>query len=426
MLLSPQHFQQESARVDQLVAWQCLAADPMAWGVRRLEIDDQRLRMGLLRVLQLEAVMPDGTAVSYSVDRAPGYDLELELKPFAEQLETKELPVFLTLGRARSVREKGQPSRFRELRAEPVHDEVSEALPVEIPRVTANLALTMGDVPSSVYLHIRLMTLRRDNEVYKRGSYLPAMLSVPRDSDVHMRAVRLVTQMRSKAAFLAKQTASPSSRLEDRIAMLEQKARLASLVMALPVLEGALGASECTPYRLFMALCAQLGPLSLLRPGAVPLQPPEWDTADPLSALDPVLRSVEDLVGEVSQDWRTHVFGFDGRMFSLELQPQWLGKRLVVGLRGQTERDHVAWMAGAVIGSRTVWTTLSDRRILGAPRKQVEEAPDLGVRASSGYTLFSIDVSESFIVADQPLVISNTNETSTSQRPQEVVLFTKG
>ena len=41
MLLSPQHFQQESARIDQLIAWHALAADPLAWGVRRLEIDDR-------------------------------------------------------------------------------------------------------------------------------------------------------------------------------------------------------------------------------------------------------------------------------------------------------------------------------------------------------------------------------------------------
>ena len=426
MLLSPQHFQQESARVDQLVAWQCLAADPMAWGVRRLEIDDNLLASGLLRVLQLEAVMPDGMAVSYSVDRAEGYDLQLDLAPLAEQLETKELPVFLTLGRSRSVREQGQPSRFRGLPAEPVPDEVSDALPVDIPRATANLALTAGDVPSSVFLHLRLMTVRRDNEVFKRGAFMPAMLAVPRDHDVHRRALALATQMRSKAAFIAKQTASPSSRLEDRIGLMEQKARLTSLVLALPVLEGVLRAPECPPYRLYMALCAQLGPLSLLRPGAVPLQPPAWDAADPLSALEPVLQAAVDLVAEVSQEWRTHVFGFDGRTFSIDLQPQWIAQRLVVGLRGQSERDHVAWMSGAVIGSRTVWTTLSDRRILGAPRKQIEEAADLGVRASSGYTLFSIDVSESFIVADQPLVISNANETSTSQRPQEVVLFTKG
>jgi type VI secretion system protein ImpJ len=426
MLLSPQHFQQESARVDQLVAWQCLAADPMAWGVRRLEIDENLLPGGLLRVLELEAVMPDGMAVSYAVDRAQGFDLQIDLVPFAEQLDNKELPVYLTVGRARSVREQGQPSRFRGVPAEPVPDEVSDALPVDIPRAAANLTLVAGDVPSSVFLHLRLLTVRRDNEVFKRGATLPALMAVPRESDVHRRAIAVAAQMRSKAAFIAKQTANPSSRLEDRIGMLEQKARLASLVQALPVLEAVLRAPEPTPYRLYVALCAQLGPLSLLRPGGVPLQPPAWDPADPLAALEPVLQAVTDLVGEVSQDWRTQVFGFDGRVFALDIQPQWLGPRLVVGLRGQSERDHVAWMSAAVIGSRTVWTTLSDRRILGAGRKQIEEAPDLGVRASAGYTLFAIEVSESFIVPEQPLVISNANETSTSQRPQELVLFTKG
>jgi type VI secretion system protein ImpJ len=108
------------------------------------------------------------------------------------------------------------------------------------------------------------------------------------------------------------------------------------------------------------------------------------------------------------------------------MQPQWLGPRLVVGLRGQPERELAAWMAGAVIGSRTVWTSLSERRVLGAARKRIDEAPELGLRSGAGYTLFAIEVNDSFIVADQPLVISNANETNASQRPQEMVLFVQG
>ena len=60
MLLSPQHFQHESARVDALIAWQALATNPYAWGIRRLELDEGLLATGLLRVLRLDAVMPDG------------------------------------------------------------------------------------------------------------------------------------------------------------------------------------------------------------------------------------------------------------------------------------------------------------------------------------------------------------------------------
>jgi type VI secretion system protein ImpJ len=131
-------------------------------------------------------------------------------------------------------------------------------------------------------------------------------------------------------------------------------------------------------------------------------------------------------VAEVSQDWKTCTFGYDGQVFSLAMQPDWVGARLVIGLRGQPEREATQWMMGAVIGSKTVWTSLSDRRVLGAQRTRIDEAPELGLRASAGYTLFSVEVSDSFIVADQALLISNANESLVAQRPQEVVLFIKG
>ncbi len=71
MLLAPQHFQLMSARLDSLVAWQTLTAAPFSWGVRRLVLDAGLLPAGTVRVLALDAIMPDGTAVSYSADTEP-------------------------------------------------------------------------------------------------------------------------------------------------------------------------------------------------------------------------------------------------------------------------------------------------------------------------------------------------------------------
>jgi type VI secretion system protein ImpJ len=83
-------------------------------------------------------------------------------------------------------------------------------------------------------------------------------------------------------------------------------------------------------------------------------------------------------------------------------------------------------MAGAVIGSRSVWSALADRRVLGAPRQRIDAAPELGLRSSAGYTLFALDVDERFIVAGEPLVIGNANEASATPRPHELVMFLKG
>ncbi len=83
MLLSPQHFQQLSARLDSLVGWQTLAAAPFSWGIRRLAFDNGLLPTGLLRVLELEAILPDGTAVQYSAANPEHGTLELSLTPYA-------------------------------------------------------------------------------------------------------------------------------------------------------------------------------------------------------------------------------------------------------------------------------------------------------------------------------------------------------
>ncbi|MYM88567.1 type VI secretion system baseplate subunit TssK [Rugamonas sp. FT82W] len=426
MMLTPQHFQQEGARIDALLAWQSMAANPYGWGVRELAVDEALLTTGLLRVQQLEAILPNGMAVTYDSALAQGQPLELDLAPWAEAMAQQDLAVYLVVGNTRSLRQPGQPAMFRGVESPAVEDEVSQALPADVPRMAVNLGLAAGPVPSAAYTSLRLMTVNKGNEIVHRGAYLPAMLDVPAASTVRQRAQHLVTQMRNKAVFLARQTAQPSSRTEDRINLLEQKARLSSLILNLPVLEALLRSPSVHPLPLYLALCAQLGPLATLRPGAVPIMPPAYDHADTAPAFDAVLTALADLVGEVSQEWKTCVFGYDGQAFSLAMQAEWLGARLVVGLRGQPEREAAQWMAGAVIGSQTVWTSLTDRRVLGAPRSRIDAAPELGLRASAGYTLFSVEVSDEFIVAGQALLISNANESLQTQRPQEVVLFIKG
>ena len=429
MLLTPQHFQQEGARIDTLLAWQTIATNPYGWGVRELLIDEARLSTGTVSVLRLEAILPNGMAVSYDASSAQVQDMELklELAPWDGEMTQRDVDVYLVLGNTRSLRQPGQPAMFRGIESAPVEDEVSEALPATVPRMAVNLALMADALPSFGYASLRLMTVNKVNEIVRRGAFLPAMLQVPAEAPMLKRARELATQMRSKALFLARQTAQPSSRTEDRLNLLEQKSRLASLILNLPLLEAVSSCPVVQPLPLYLALCAQLGALTTLRPGAVPLMPPAYDHGDSSAMFDTVLTALSSLVAEVSQEWKTCTFEFDGKVFALDVQPEWLaGSRIVVGLRGRPESEAMQWMRGAAIGSKTVWTSLTDRRVSGAARVKIDVAEELGLRASSGYTLFSIELSEQFIVPDQPLLISNPNESLLAQRPQEVVLFIKG
>jgi type VI secretion system protein ImpJ len=426
MLLAPQHFQQADARLDALVAWHALAANPFGWGVRNLAVDSALLHAGIFRVLAVEAIFPDGTAVGYSAQEPSHGALELQLAPFAESLADRPMDIYLTLPVARSARDKGVPGRFRSVESTAVEDEVSEAVPADVPRLVPNLGLAAGAVPSGLHVHLRLGTVYKDNELIRMGPQLPPLLEMPRENALWERIAGLAGQLRAKAAFLAKQTAMPSSKAEDRLAYLEHKDRLRNLLAGLPQIEAVLRTPHLHPYALYLALCGLLGPLSMLRPGALPPVPPVYDHADPLATLTPLLDALDEGLREVSQDYRELKFEFRHGAFEMVLQPEWLDKRLVVGLRGQPEKDLIAWMEGAIVGSQSAYGSLRERRVLGASRTPIESADELGVRSSSGYTLFAIQVNPGLTLAGQPLIISNSTESAAAQRPQELVLFVKG
>lgn len=427
MLLSPQHFQQESARVDELVAWHGLATHPHAWGVHQLSIDPGLLASGVLRVVAFSGVLPDGTSVQLNPDAWGDEPLELDLSPWDAEMERGEVAVYLSLGRNPSIRDPGQNPRYRPMQAMPVEDHVSEALAVDIPRLRPLLRLSAHEVPSSVMVSLKLATVRKENEVVRLGDFQPALLNIESDHPWRQRLQGLVTQQRSKAAFLARLCmGAASSRLEDRIELLDMRQRLNGLSLHLPLLEALAWGPYLHPYALYMALCAQMGAMATLKPGALPGIPQAWNQADPGQALEPLLQAVESALGEVSQSWRTLPFRLEQDRYTLDLPSGLLGQRLVVGLRGMAERELVAWMSMAVIGSASVWASLGDRRVLGAARKPIDEAPELGLKGGTGYTLFAVEAQAEFIQADQSLVISNPHESGRAVRPQDVVLFIKG
>lgn len=426
MLLSPQHFQQLQARIDAQAAWHLLAAQPLAWGVRRLEIDAGLLASGLLRVLTLEAVLPDGSAVWHDgLDPRDG-TLELSLAPHAQAFDAGPLEVYLTLPWSRSMRYPEAPARFRGVNDLPVEDEVSDSEAVDLPRLRPQLALAAGAEPPSLWQCLRIVTLVRENGLNRVADILPPLARIGRQHAPWQRAWALCSQLRAKAAYLARQGQQTSSSQEDRLALLENKARLSALLAPLAPLEALLQAPEIPPFALYLALAQALGPLASLRLGAMPPQPPAWDHQRPQALLEALLLTLEDALAEVSQEHRLIAFELRDGIFSQSLRASWIGPRLVLGLRGQPEGELLAWMEGALIGSLSSWASLRERRVLGAARRRIDSAPELGLRASSGYTLFEIDMSGALIQAEELLQIANLNERHTTQRPHEVVLFVKG
>lgn len=428
LLLAPQHFQQFSRRHEDVLAYHVLAGLPYCWGVRKLDFDAGLLGAGTLRVTELEAIMPDGLVAWHSADDAGGEPLELKLEPYAELLQLGELTIYLAVAGGGTIGSGSGPAsgdRFRSVAGGLVMDEHSEAEPVEIPQLRPKLQLMAGDVPSPRFVSFPLATVTRDNEVFKLGSFIPPLVQVATDTALWQMCDALAGRLREKCVFLAKQTSIPSSRVEDRLQYLELRDRLRSIVTLLPYYEAVLQTESIHPYPLYVALSSLCGPLSLLRAGAVPPAPSPYRHIDLRTTFEALIALLGSMLEAVSQTYRELKFKYEDSVFTHGMEPGWLSERLVIGARGQSERDLLAWMEGALIGSESILGPLREKRVLGAQRMRIERAEELGLDAGPGIVLFAIQADPNFILPSLPLLIFNPGDGAAAQRPSEIILYVR-
>lgn len=424
MLLAPQHFQLSAARQEMLVEYTTLLVSPFSWGVRRLTLDSKRLPSGSFRVLDLEAIMPDGTVVTHQPETQG--ELLLDLTASLKSVGQGAVTVHLAVPARTGAGVKGALPRSIAVDGESVADENTGESGLRVARTKPNLSLLEGDTPPPKYVSFPLAKVRFEDEAYVLTDYVPPTVSVSARSPLGQMCGQLVARLREKAMFVSEQVRSPSAIL-DKPLLAENRSKMQSLVAGLPQFEALLSTGVSHPLPLYLSLCTLAGHLaalgtSLLPPVASPYNHLDLRTSFQ-EVLDFALRMTNEGVPETHQ-----VFPFrlrDG-VFELVFDPAWATRRLVLGLRlasGVTERELISWGEECVIGSESVTPSLRDRRILGATRKFVE-ADDTLVPVR-GVMLFTLTMNPEFIRPGELLQVLNYEERGRSWRPLEMVLYVK-
>ena len=171
MLLSPQHFQQEAESLRSAFAFHQALATPYGWGFETLQIDESLLPAGRVRLLTARLVFPDGTAVWY--DAQTDEELTLDLMAADAEFEAGPVDLFLRLAIQPQLNTPQRLGRYRPVVQAPIEDSVSEALPIDIPRLGMALSLSLGAPPSGAFTSIRLGRIISVAGVFRFDSTLP-------------------------------------------------------------------------------------------------------------------------------------------------------------------------------------------------------------------------------------------------------------
>jgi len=423
MLLSPQHFQQFSIRQDGLLNYHFSHAVPYYWGVVQLEIDSILLITGVLRISDLEAIMPDGLVIHHQA--GDEVDLELSLEQYVEAIKASPQTVHLAIApeKSDSASSAAKLIRYESIDGPPVVDLNTGDGEMTIPRLKPKLQLLVAETPPSKYVTIPLCQIEYRNDVFALTSFIPPLVQVTKKSEITKMVTPLATLMREKTIFLSDKVRMYFSELGP-LQALETRFAIQNLSSSLPALETYLHSGTVHPFTFYSLLTEIAGKIAALGHSYVPPSLPPYDHHKLRLTFEEVLEYIFRMIDEgILEQFLTIPFYLENDIFSLMFDKSWADKELVIGVRGRKgslQEEISQWIESSIIGSKSKTVSLRDRRILGANRFPYAGSDEI---ITQSYLLYTLEFDSENIVAGEMLQIINL--ATNVSKPTEIVLYVK-
>ena len=410
-----------------------MAASPYHWGILNLSIDHTLLVTGTFRVLELEAIMPDGLLVHHS---AGGDELDLTLTPYADAIGQSPITIHLAVPMAKTGGNAapGDLARFTSVDGPLIADENTGEDEIRIPRLRPQITpdclppVANQRPPPQKYVSFPLAQVIYRNETFVLTEFLPPMLRVGAHSVLGRLCNDFCRRAREKALLLNERAGS-SSTAGNQPMLQETQAEIRGLVTGLPPLEALLASGVAHPFTIYLSLCGVVGNMAGFSAGASPPVLSRYDHNNLEASFGEIRDFLLRMLDRVKESTVGVPFHFENGRFLLKLEEAWMRPRLVVGVRGaisMSDNDVAAWVDNSLIASSRRTEMLWEMRVMGAARKIIETSRDMDIVPARGVMLVEIDNDPNYIMAGDTLEIWNLENRGVSNRPTEVVLYVPG
>ncbi len=416
MLLSPQHLQQSWLHGEAQLAYHLRRLSPFHYGVTRLEIDRAQLAAGRLRIIALEAVLPDGLLVW-----SDGFEAELDfnLAAVKDKLRVPQrLHLVVPEYHPGAAKPRDNLARWASYDSSVV-DENTGQQEVSVPRLRPLPRLLLADDVPPRHTHLPIAEIEFRNQGFQLTPYQPPTPALEPDDPLSRECRELVAKLREKATYVAESQGQEVNRGEARFTVM-------CLVAGLPALETLLRLPQVHPFDLYMALQTVAGHTAVLRPAMAPPLTEPYDHDNPGGCIGALLAQIDGVVDLVTQAFSAVSFQAVADGFKLRIEEAWLtGRGLVVGLRmkgGQGPDDVSAWIDAALIVPDGRVEELLSYRLRGAMRAALIPDEAAGFATSRDMVLFRIAEDE-YVKAGEMLLIVNPLDRTATSRPGDILLF---
>jgi type VI secretion system protein ImpJ len=426
MQITPHHFQQNDARIDQQITGHIGIISNHHWGVSELLIDPVALVHGRFSIEKTKIVMPDGHIYDYAEKERKRLPLVVELE--ATKKEELGVPVTLTLVLTKRLDGSspltGTHPRLISIEGEEIQDENTGENPCKIPRLFPNFRLQIGEKVNSNDTGFPIAKVIYEEGVFKRAPFTPPCFQIEETSHLWARCLQITALIREKVLIF-------SERWQNQVGtalMRETADILRPLVAMLPTLEALVNSKAVHPFDLYNELMEAAGLVAQLNLSTAPPRFERYNHNDIDSCVLPVMDYIQQTVENISLEYTILPFKKNDRVFSFKLRHAYLPETppvLYVGLRskpGIHARQIEIWMKEAVIVSDEALEKVQSQRMTGAPRSLITGDKLYEMSPPKDITLFSVTKDPHFIQPEQYLHIFNPSDRE-NERPEDIVLF---
>ncbi|HEX8437005.1 type VI secretion system baseplate subunit TssK [Archangium sp.] len=428
MLLAPQHFQQQALRHEELLHHHLRQLAPFHWGVSHLAYDELLLKQGVLRVQELDAVMPDGLVVEYRYTEEDR--LELVLSEDDKQLLAKG-PHRLHLAVFGNKRSGAGPDsgryRYASFVSEALLDEHTRDLPLRIAQQRPWLRLSLGE-PRPDDCSLPLLELKSLGTSFAAVSeFIEPRLTVPESSTLGRVCVRVARRILQKALYLRSSLQGPTASADSGLR--EHHRRLIHyLVAGLPAFEALRRTGVAHPFALYTALCTLAGQVAAVGSDPVPPGFISGYRHDRLrESFDEIVNFIFRCLEEgIPEHFHRIPLREKGDGFSLLFAQEWAGRKLVLGVEGApgaSPGDTKGWVEGCRIATARQMPELRNNRTLGVGRRHVDHRE--GLIHQGNLLLFELDhLATRALRPGELLELENTHNGKRQEpHPAQAVLY---
>lgn len=423
MPLSPHHFQQLSLRNETLAAYLARAGHPLGWGVINLSLDESALCAGMVRVLALDAVMPDGLFVHHMPSIGA---LELDVTKMSEGQPADGRPITVSIAvpnPTSATSPESSSARYRSAMGASVVDLTTGDNAMALPVWRPALRLVVNDEGGDL-VRLPVVRLSALGGGFTVESYTPPTPVVLPESTIGRRLMQVCRHLRDKCLFLSARLKN-AERAGDQESELELRRLLSVLWLRLPELEVLLQTGCAHPASLYVATSGLAGALASLDPVAgVPAWAP-FNFLELERCFSEMERWLMTALLTLREDFRMVRFDHDQRGFLLPAETLSNQDDFIIAVRVPSavdEADVAAWLAQAVIAADGKVPELVRQRATGLVRHALAREEMARYAMSNGTLLYRVVCAESWLKLGEALRIAPP-EVGIGHAPWEILLM---